>query len=148
VDPAKSFTAAEVMELLETNEIIRRSQEFLIEELRESHEKMMDDLIFGFTNLQISVPFRSDVDEGREEHQVTWGEVVSLRPRTDVIVQSNPKPLKSIIQAGIWENHILTAPIKTTLAALRKTAKLALYKIAGNAKRNIAGARTKGNMEA
>ncbi|MEQ8969174.1 MAG: DUF4157 domain-containing protein [Coleofasciculus sp. C1-SOL-03] len=139
-EPSKAYTAAEVMELLEESEIISQESDVLIETDNEDDD--IESLIAQFSNLSISVPFRSDIDDQKEEHQVFWD-------TNDISVRSNPKPLKDIITQKSWEGYKITTPaLLTQLDQLRKTAKLALYKISGNAKRNIVGARTKGNMNA
>lgn len=138
-DPSKSYTAAEVMELLGDNEIISQEADVLNE--TDNDDDDIESLIAQFRDLHISVPFRSDVDQQKEEHNVYW-------ETDDIIVRSNPKPLKDMIAQGSWEGYPISAPLRIQLNGLRKTAKLALYKIAGNAKRNIVGARTKSNMNA
>ncbi|MGZ4968093.1 MAG: eCIS core domain-containing protein [Methylobacter sp.] len=138
-DPSKAYTAAEVMELLEDNEIISQEADVLDE--TDNDDDDIESLITQFRDMHISVPFRSDVDQQKEEHNVYW-------ETDDIIVRSNPKPLKDMIAQGNWEGYPISAPLRIQLNGLRKTAKLALYKIAGNAKRNITGARTKSNMNA
>ncbi|GEM_PF-1160336 len=138
-EPNKAYTAAEVIELLEDNEIINKEADVLDE--TDNDDDDIESLIGQFRDLHISVPFRSDVDQQKEEHNVYW-------ETDDIIVRSNPKPLKDMIAQGNWEGYPISPPLQIQLNGLRKTAKLALYKIAGNAKRNIVGARTKGNMNA
>ncbi len=138
-EPGKAYTAGEVLQQFEDSEIITREADALAE--TDNPDDDIEDLIAYFSDLHISVPFRSDIDEQKEEHSVFW-------ETGDVIVQSNPKPLKDMIAAGKWEHFVISNPQRTQLDGLRKAAKHALYKVAGNAKRNITGSRTKGNMTA
>lgn len=135
-DSAKAFTAAEVMDLLDENEVTVEAADLLIQE----DDREMDALIEQFGKLHIET-FRSDVDDGRELHSVYWG-----ADAVDVILESNPKPLKLVLLAKAWEAYPLTPPLVKQLQGLRKTAKHALYAISGNAKRSITGARTKAKM--
>ncbi len=139
-DPLRAYTAAEVVDLLDENDVIVEAADLLIEE----DEREIEGLVEQFAALRISVPFRSDVDGGKEEHRVYWG-TTDQSPTADVIVASNPKPLKLLLKAKSWESFPLAA-VSKQLEGLRKTAKLALYSISGNAKRSITGARTKAKM--
>lgn len=138
-DPSKAYTAAEVVEELEDNEIVSQESDVLSE--TDNDDDDIEGLIALFKDLYISVPFRSDMDDQAEDHHVSW-------ESGDIIINSNPKPLKDMIADGTWEGYTISKPLRIQLDGLRKSAKLALYKIGGNAKRNITGARTKGNMNA
>ncbi|HEU4324721.1 MAG TPA: DUF4157 domain-containing protein [Roseiflexaceae bacterium] len=138
-EEGKAYTSGEIMQLLEDNDVIVNE----LEDQPEPEDPDIEFLIEQFSKLQISYPFRSDIDQGKELHQVRW-----QPDADDIIVQSNPKPLKEMIAEGKWEGFPLSTTIVTRLSALRKTAKLALYNIGGNAKRKITGSRTKTKMSA
>lgn len=141
-DPLKAFTAAEVVDLLEEHPTIADAVLLLTDDDME-----LDALVEQFRDLQISFPFHSDVDRGAEEHRVYWG---SVEPSdgNDVIVASNPKPLKAVLKARTWELYPLSPAVVAQLTMLRKAAKLALYRIGGNAKRGLKGSRTPARMNA
>jgi hypothetical protein len=138
-EESKSFTAGEVMQALETNKIIGDA-------LANDEDDGIDELTDQFAALQISVHFSSDADQEKEKHAVYFQQGPINWETSDVIVESNPKPLKEICVDALWEGHALSPSVVTQLQALRKTAKLALYNIAGKAKYKITGARTKGKM--
>ena len=141
-DPAKAYTAGEIVDLFDANPVIADSAGLLIQEDQDE----IDALISDFGKLHIEA-FRSDVDDGREEHYVYWGSDPTI-DGPDVIVASNPKPLALVLAAKNWEGYPLNAALITQLEALRKTAKIALYTIGSNVKRGLKGSRTKANMDA
>lgn len=109
----------------------------------------MEDLIRRMNQLRISeTPFHSDADEGAEEHSV-----FARQADLEIMVASNPKPLKEITSAAHpkWAGVNLPPPVVVQLKMLRKQAKLKLYTLAGKKKTgkyNITGARTKKNFTA
>ncbi len=137
-DSSKAYTAAEVIELLEEVEIISQAD---VTTETDDEDDDIKNLTAQFSDFHISVPFRSDVDNNMEDHQVFW-------QTDDIIVESNPKPLKEIITNKGWGGYLISNALLAQLNGLRKAAKLALYRIAGNVKHNIIGTRTKSNMDA
>jgi len=145
VREGKAYTVTEILDLIMENPIIKLAIN------DESADPLGEDSadIIGLTEamagLSISVPFKSDVDDENETHTISYSNV-----EDDIIVRSNAKPLKTLLKQPLptWEGVPLVPGIVSTLEALRKKAKLSLYKIAGNVKRNIKGSRSKPNMEA
>lgn len=111
-------------------------------EMGDEEDVEMENLIAQFQKLYISVPFKSDVDD--EDHEVLY----NSSEHNDIIVKSNPKPLKEVITNGTWQNIPIPIGLQNSLTDERKKAKLALYRIAGKKNRNIKGARNNKNMNA
>jgi hypothetical protein len=74
-------------------------------------------------DLQIS--FTTDLDDNREQHQIGPNPALD-----DILVASNPVPLKTILAAKKWLGQALAAGVVTTLTTLCTTATAALKKFA------------------
>lgn len=75
----------------------------------EEPEFSVEDLTESFSNLSVS--FRSDVDN--EMH-----EIYPARDYGDLIVESNPTPLDTIIKQATWQNIALAGAVLVTLTNL------------------------------
>lgn len=137
-EEGKAYTAAEVLAFLEENQIIQEAEIQLEDSM--SMDEDIDVLIDMFSELSIEEPFFSDVDDGAEMHKVYIEDEL-------LMVASNPKPIKQVVDDEEWEGYELNAGQVLTLKGLADTAKNALYQISGKAKKKIKGSRTKTKME-
>lgn len=140
-DSADGFSFDVIIEKIRSNEIFNEAATPEEVEPVEDPDEEMKELIRLFSELSIREKFRSDVDEGKEEHEV-------YQKDGEVIVKSNPTPLTTIILNANWEGYPISPALITKLTALQATAQTALYKIAGKKPLGITGARTQANMNA
>ena len=149
-EPSRSYAVWEVVDLL-INEIKGLGIELLNEskdtEDMEIDSSNPDQGVYSIENLisdfvKMAIPFQIEVNGVSKAHQLYLGK--DNNENYDIIVESNPKPLKQVLLNGKWEGFQIKGGIKQQLHVLRQTAKRALYKIAG--KKNKKGSRTIQNM--